>query len=364
MNPGRELRAARNAPPPTAALISALRAALLAARIAGPDVALQMMSDKGLAHHHVRLAGSGLIARVPKQSQMGLGPSEGLDYEVACFEQAADSGHVPRVRARLAPSPGLPRGALLVEEVIGRAARLPGDLPAIAAALAAIHSLPLPAPARRVPLLDLGDPLAALAAEIQAQAIHLDAAGLEPPALGGIRRIQAQWHRVCARSERPARRLIAFDAHPGNFLIDRAGRAILVDLEKARYSHPPLDLAHATLYTSTTWDVASSATLCCADVQTLYRTWEGACDLGRTQRAWFVPLRAAMWLWSITWCAQWRVLSPRAPRPHAASSDWSRQHSAPALVEHVRDRVDAYLSPAGVDFVIEELATLADAWAA
>ena len=322
------------------------------------------MSDKGLAHHHVRLVGTGLIARLPKHSQMGLGARDSLNYEAACYDHAARSGHVPRVRGRLAPDAGLPRGALLVEEVIGRPARLPDDLPAIARALAAIHSLSLPAPAQRAPLLDVTDPLDALASEIDAQAIHLDAAGLDTAALQGIREVQAQWRRDRARRDRPARRLIAFDAHPGNFLIDGTGKALLVDLEKARYSHPPLDLAHSTLHTSTTWDVASRATLAPADVLAAYATWEAACDLGRSQRAWFAPLRGAMWLWSITWCAQWRVLSPRAPAADGSGADWSEQHSARALVEHVRGRVDEYLGPAGVDFVREELAALRHTWAA
>ena len=37
------------------------------------------------------------------------------------------------------------------------------------------------------------------------------------------------------------------------------GCAVLVDLEKCRYSYAQPDLAHATRYTSTTWDAASSA---------------------------------------------------------------------------------------------------------
>ena len=340
------------------ALLAALRQAL---RTDGSDLAdapLQPMSDTGLAHHHVRLVGSGLIARLPKQSQMGLAAQDNIDYEAACFVRAAASGHVPRIAGTLAAGPALPRGALLVEEVIGRPPRLPEDLRAIAQALAAIHSLPLPEPALRPPLLDADDPLQALRQEIEVQAIHLDAARLEPAARATIERVRAAFETSCARAARPARRLIAFDAHPGNFLIRDDGRAMLVDLERARYSHPPLDLAHATLYTSTTWDVATRAELTTAQVAATYAAWGHACEFGPGQRQWLVPLRAAMWLWSVTWCAKWRVLSPREAQPGADGEDWSHRHTDDALVRHVRERVDCYLSGAIIERVVDEFAML------
>ena len=354
------------------ALLSGLRDALRAARAgmagAPPHVAdapphtadapLQLMSDKGLAHHHVRLVGTGLIARLPKQSQMGLPAQQNLDHEAACFQRAAASGHVPRIVGLLPPGTALPRGGLLVEEVMGRPARLPEDLGAIAQALAAIHSLPLPEPALRPPLLDANDPLDALRLEIELQACHLDEAGLAPAARALIDSVRNTFAACCAQAARPARRLIAFDAHPGNFLVRDDGTAMLVDLEKARYSHPPLDLAHATLYTSTTWDVASRAELTPAQVAGAYAAWQRASDLGRSQRRWLVPLRAAMWLWSVTWCAKWRVLSPREAQAGVDGEDWSHQHTAQALVTHVRERVDCYLSTPVVERVVDELAVL------
>jgi hypothetical protein len=344
--------------PGVQALLQGLREALRAEPGAPAHGGLEMLSDKGLAHHHVRLLGTGLLARLPKQSQMGLPASENLAYEASCFQRAAASGHVPRLGATLAPSAALPRGGLLVEEVVGRAARLPQDLGAIAAALAALHSLPPPEPALRPPLQDAADPLRTLQQEIDHQAVHLASAGLEPAAWAQIERVRQQLHRCCVRSERPARRLIAFDAHPGNFLLRESGRAILVDLEKARYSYPPLDLAHATLYTSTTWDVDSCAELTPQHVASAYRVWEGACDLGSSQRAWLLPLRAAMWLWAVTWCAKWRALSPHQAAVAPAGEDWSQALTAQALVDHVRGRVDCYLGRAAIERVADEMATL------
>ena len=340
---------------PHAVLLASLCKALGDARSPFAGSALQPLADKGLAHHHVRLLGTGLLARVPKQSQMGLGAAANLAYEAACYERAAASGHVPRVVATLPPGAALPRGALLVEEIIGRCARLPDDLPAIAEAFAALHSLPLPPAAERAPLIDAADPLLALRAEIEAQAAYLDPAALPPGVRARVDAALGQLSRLCVQAQRPPRRLIAFDGHPGNFLVRGDGRAVLVDLEKARYSHPPLDLAHATLYTSTTWDLDSAAELSTAQVLAFYESWQQRCDIGSQLAAWFVPLRAAMWLWSVTWCAKWRVLSPRQSRRGTRGEDWSREHSSEALIAHVRERVDCYLAAPAVERVLEEL---------
>jgi hypothetical protein len=350
--------------PPQAALLAQLRAALRGARSPLADAALVPLGDKGLAHHHVRLVGTGLLARCPKQSQMGLDAAANLAYEAACYQRAAASGHVPRVEGVLPVSAALPRGALLVEEVVGRSARLPEDLEAIAGGFAAIHSLPLPAADARAPLQDPADPLAALRAEIDAQAAYLDAAALLPGARALVDLVRAQFLRDGAHRAAPPRRLIAFDGHPGNFLVRADGRAMLVDLEKARYSHPPLDLAHATLYTSTTWDIDSRAELTPTEVLAFYEAWQQRCDIGVALRPWFVPLRAAMWLWSVTWCAKWRVLSPRVAHPGADGEDWSREHSSAALIAHVRSRVDCYLARPAIERVVAELDALREAFGA
>ena len=327
-----------------AGLIGALRASLREACPAYAGVPLQAMADKGLAHHHVRLVGTGVIARLPKPSQMGLGAQANLDYQAACFARASASGHAPTLHSMLAPTPTLPRGGLLVEEIHGSAARLPRDLPAIAMALAAIHSLPLPPPSQRAPLRDPADSLRALRTEIDAQAAHLESAPLEARSRQAIAAAFTRLDAAMDKLDLPQRRLISFDAHPGNFLLRDNGRAVLVDLEKARYGEPPLDLAHATLYTSTTWDVASYAELSVPQVMGAHDTWSRHFEGAAAWRPWFVPLRAAMWLWALSWCAKWRALSGRDAVPGGDGEDWSQQQSADTLVRHVRERVDCYLS--------------------
>jgi len=334
--------------------LAALRRALLVADHPLAHHALEAMPDKGLAHDHVRLVGSGWLARIPKQSQMGLEAAHNLAYQGACFERSAPGGHTPQLHSVLPPSNLLPRGALLVQEIVGRPARLPHDLPAIVTALASLHTLELPAPADRPPLLDAADPLQDLLQEITAQAAYLEQAQVTPMVILAVERQTQGLFRLCAQAPRPPRCLIAFDGHPGNFIVLADGTAVLVDLEKCRYAYPGLDLAHATLYTSTTWDLHTHAVLSQCEVVAAYRAWAAAAGLlAEASLAWQVPLRRAMWLWSITWCAKWRVLSRQRASTSVAGEDWSAERSAVRLVTHVRERVDHYLSDPVVDRVLQ-----------
>ena len=353
-------------------LLTSLHAALAAQGCAWASLPLERLKDKGLAHDHVRLVGTGVLARIPKQSQLQLSAMDNLAYQSACFERASAAGHAPHLFSVLPPSLHLPRGALLVEEIIGRNAVLPGDLGLIVQALASIHALPLPDAAQRHPLINAPDPLQALLHEVSEQALHVSAAAVGGHVESVIKAELVRLRNACAQGGRPPRHLIAFDGHPGNFIIrGRAGlqsdsqsaspgQAVLVDLEKCRYSYPGLDLAHATLYTSTTWDLDSHAVLHLADVVSAYATWGAAvgAQAARAAQAWHVPLRRAMWLWSITWCAKWRAVSGDAAHASADGEDWSTEHSDGALVAHVRGRVDHYLSAAVVAQVLGEFDAL------
>lgn len=339
--------------------LAALRGALRACP-EWADAPLVPLADKGLAHLHVRLSGTGVLARIPKQSQLALPPDANLRHQQACFDRACDGGHAPRLLGVLPVSADLPRGALLVEEIAGCPVALPDDLVSVARALAALHRLPLPPPPARAPLADAADPLQELVAEIERQAGHLAAAGLGAEVRQQIEGELARLRELARSEERPQRRLIAFDAHPGNFILRHPGHAVLVDLEKCRYSYPGLDLAHATLYTSTTWDVESRAVLSLQEVASFYADWSQAAgpELAHAAAPWHVPLRHAMWLWSLTWCCKWRALAQQAPRSPQAGEDWSAAHSDPSLVEHVRERVEHYLSAPVIRRVQEELHAL------
>jgi hypothetical protein len=349
-------------------LIEALRLDLLHQWPQGgpwSHASLQPLSAKGLAHDHVRLGATRWLARIPKQSQMQLAAVDNLRYQQVCFDRASETGHSPRCLHVLEPSACLPRGALIVEEVTGRAAALPGDLGAIAECMAAIHRLPLIERSTAAPLLYADDPVQAMLQEIQVQASYIPQASLDGAVLQCIQAELRALEALCANAERPLRRLIAFDGHPGNFVISTSTsgklKAWLVDLEKCRYSYPGFDLAHASLYTSTTWDVDVYAELSVDQVFGFYEAWAQAVDtqLADASLAWHLPLRRAMWLWSLTWCAKWRVASRVAASQQASGEDWSAENLDAGLVAHVRDRVDHYLSPACVASVVEEFDALA-----
>jgi thiamine kinase-like enzyme len=342
-------------PPATDPLCQALARALAQQGNSHHNAPLERLKDKGLAHDHIRLVGTGMLARIPKQSQMQLGAVDNLAYQSVCFRRASTTGYAPRLMGKLLACEDLPRGALLVEEIVGRHAALPSDLTAIVQSLAALHALALPPSEARAPLLSAPDPLRDLLVEVQTQASYFAASDAAPAAVAMVQAELAKFKLLCDGSLRPAQCLIAFDGHPGNFVVRADGRAMLVDLEKCRYSYASLDLAHATLYTSTTWDIDSQTVLDTAEIAQAYATWEHSVGsaVAQAARSWHVPLRRAMWLWSVTWCAKWRATSAAAARADGDGEDWSSQRSSDALVAHVRERTAHYLAPATVQAVMQ-----------
>jgi thiamine kinase-like enzyme len=325
--------------------------------------ALCPMKTKGLAHDHIALEGSGYLLRIPKQSQMKLNAADNLAYQAACFERKQTSGHTPRILHTIQPCPALPLGALVVEHIRGRTARLPWDLPRITEALAAIHSLPLPDKNKRHPLQDFDKPLEAAMREIEAQADYLEKAQLENEVYKTITAELDAAKRFVAESDTLPLSLIAFDAHPGNFIIESSGRAVLVDLEKGRYSCGAFDMAHATLYTSTTWDVATHAVLSQDEIREAYERWLSHLpkDMAQAMRPYILPIRRMMWLWSVTWCAKWRVEHQRDiehDNSDSSEENWSAALSPDSLISHVKDRTNHYLSSDSIEHVRRDWASI------
>ncbi|BBK33643.1 Ser/Thr protein kinase RdoA (MazF antagonist) [Stella humosa] len=313
-----------------------------------PD-ALSPLAAGGVAHDHVRILGTGLLARVPRVSQMAMAARDNLLYQAECFRRLAASGATPRLAGVIEPGCGLPMGALLVEDVAGRPARVPADLPAIATALAAIHRLPVPA--ERAPLVDHTDPVAGTWAVIQGQAVHFAAA----PASAAVRAAldaECAWAAalVAAPPHPPApRTLVGTDTHPGNFLIAGDGRAMFVDAEKALYGTPAIDIAHVTLATSVLWSAPDATPVGAADILAFERAWlaELPADLGNALRPWVRPMRRLTWLRSMSWFARWWVLSRDDPAWSAAALD-------AGLADHIRGRVRQFFTDAMVEAVRAE----------
>lgn len=309
------------------------------------------MAVKGLAHEHFRVGDRGWVLRVPKQSQFALSARDNLAYQAACFARVSASGHTPELGAVLPPDTALPMGALVVQEIVGRPPRLPADLPALASAMARVHALPVPAAGDRPPLADHSDAVAGALQEIEAQAAYLEVADLDAAAKAEIA-AELAWARdfaaQVAGADQPVR-LVLTDTHPGNFLIDADGRAVIVDLEKALYGSPGTDLAHATLYSSTTWDPDTHADLSVRQLGAYYRQYLEIVgpELAARIRPWLTAMRRITFLRAITWCVMWSVEHRRAARAAADENarDWSAETTDPAVIAHVADRVALYLHP-------------------
>ena len=314
---------------------------------------LRFLQDTGLAHAHVCLGDSGQLLRIPKQSQVGLNPELHLAHEAICFQAAAPSLVTPALHQVLAVSPALPRGALVLDYIDGVPSALPQHLAQLSESLARIHRVDVPQASHRHLSLP-ENPLVSMIQEIQIQAEFLARAGVSVCVQNRVREQLEIATRLAGLTERPPESLITFDAHPGNFLIDKKGAAWMVDLEKCRISYPGFDLAHSTLYTSTTWDMNSYAVLGVHDIACAYQSWEQAFGArGADHRPWHVPLRRLMWLWSTTWCAKWLALSRTAPGADNGQN-WSESNNETALNAHVRDRASHYLEPAVIDAIVSE----------
>ena len=285
-------------------------AALLPTSPATDGHTLSILTTKGISHDHWRIGDSGLVLRVSRMSQWAMAPDQQLTYEATAFERAAASGHCPRLRGTVPVSEALPRGALIVELIDGRPPRLPGDLAAIADAFIAIHQLPVPPSDRQPPLQIHARPIAATLRVIEEQAAYLPDADLSADARTMIDE-ELAWAREFATHGEPdiALCLVGTDTHPGNFLIDREGKAWFVDLEKALYGVPPIDLAHATLAVATGWDPDSATRLTTAQVGVFYRRYLDRLDpeLAAEMSLWLLPLRRLTWLRTMTWFARWQT---------------------------------------------------------
>ena len=324
--------------------------------------ALQLMPEKGLAHDHVRIVGTGLLLRVPRQSQFAFAAADNLAYQSACFERASRGAHAPRLHGVLPPSRDVPMGALIVDEIKGRTVELPVDLAALAECLASIHRLDVPLPQDRPPLADHSDPVAGTLAFIEEQARYLDDATDDVEAISLINE-ELTWAREFAQesalNSQPTT-LVASDTHPGNYVVDRTGRAYIVDLEKALYGSPAIDLAHCTLYTSTTWDTAASYVIDPNDVIAFYKSYFDCIEPALVQalKPWLMPLRRLTWLRSTTWSAKWRVesrkLSVSGKEAAENTEDWSADNRDAQLMAHVEDRTRDFLSAATIDRIRSE----------
>ena len=304
---------------------------------------LKPLPATGTAHGHVRLP-DGLLARVAYAHEGDRAAAARLHAQAEAFRHLAPARRTPGLHDLIEPRPGLPGGALIVDCIEGRAPRLPDELAAIADTLVRLHGLPLPAPGSAIARQD--NPfLETLAAVEQNAGRFLDKAVSDPGARAEITEELGLVRGMAQALERRAQPLtIALaDTHPGNFIVDRRGIAWFVDLEKVHVGSPAIDLAHATLATSTEWHPAVARVLSPAEVRAFYTHY-----LDRVRRRdaealepWLMPMRRLTWLRTTLFMARWRVQTRQARDP-ADPAQWSDAGLAPAMKLHIEARIDHY----------------------
>lgn len=321
------------------ALLAVLRERPAFSHLTAAD--LQPLPATGTAHGHVRLP-NGRLARIAYAHDGDPTAAARLQAQAEAFRHLEPSGRTPRLHEVIAPRPGLPGGALVVDFIAGGAPQLPAELDAMADTLARIHALPLPPanspiPRQQNPFLET---LAAI--ELNAQRF-LDRAVADPEARAEIveelRAMRAPAP-VFAAQAQPLTVALA-DTHPGNFIVDGDGRAWFVDLEKVHVGSPAIDLAHATLPTSTLWHPDVGTLLSRAEVQGFYDLYLDKVGARQVEalRPWLLPMRRLTWLRTTLFMARWRVQT-QSPRDPSDPGQWSDAGLEPAMRDHIDARIE------------------------
>jgi aminoglycoside phosphotransferase (APT) family kinase protein len=321
------------------ALLAALRRRPAFSALTAGD--LKPLPATGTAHGHVRLPG-GLLARVAYAHDGDPTAAARLAAQAAAFRHLAPAERTPRLHDVIAPGAGLPGGALIIDYIDGRAPHLPDELEAMADTLARIHALPLPPTGSPIPRQK--NPFIETLEAIEQNALRfLDKAVPDPGARAEIAeelRLMRGMALAFAQRAQPLTVALA-DTHPGNFIVDRAGSAWFVDLEKVHVGSPAIDLAHATLATSTLWHPAVGKVLSPAEVKGFYDAYFA--KVGASQAAllapWLLPMRRLTWLRTTLFMARWRVQT-RSPRDPADPTQWSDAGLEPAMKAHIDACID------------------------
>jgi hypothetical protein len=301
---------------------------------------LKPLPATGTAHGHVRLPND-LLARVAYAHEGDRGAGARLAMQADAFRHLVPAGRTPRLHDVIEPRPGLPGGVLVVNRIEGRAPILPGELGAMADTLVRIHSLPLPAAGSSIPRQE--NPFLETLAAIEQNALRfLDKAVPDSGARAEIAeelRLMRDMAPAFATQAQPLTVALA-DTHPGNFIVDRDGIAWFVDLEKVHVGSPAIDLAHATLATSTLWHPDVGKVLSRAEVQAFYTLYLEKVGRGQASRLepWLLPMRRLTWLRTTLFMARWRVQT-REPRDPADPTQWSDAGLAPAMKAHIDARI-------------------------
>jgi hypothetical protein len=309
----------------------------------------------GTAHGHVRLA-TGLLARVAYAYDGDAAAGIRLHTQAAAFRYLEQAGRTPRLHEVMHPRPGLPGGALIVDFIDGHAPRLPGELGAMAETLARIHALPLPSVGSPIPRQT--NPFLETLEAIELNAMRfLDKAVTDPGARAEIAeelRLMRGMALALGKRQQPLCVALA-DTHPGNFIVDSSGIAWFVDLEKVHVGSAAIDLAHATLPTSTLWHPDVGRALTALQIRRFQDDYLGRIGKKKAEalRPWLVPMRRLTWLRTTLFMARWRV-ETRAPRDPSNPTQWSDSGLDHKMKRHIDARIDQFFTREAIGFIRSE----------
>ena len=320
-------------------LLAALRERPAFSALTAAD--LKPLPATGTAHGHVGLP-NGLLARVAYAHEGDETAASRLATQAEAFRHLAPAGRTPRLHDVIEPRRGLPGGALIVDLIDGRAPRLPDELGLMADTLAHIHALPLPPAGAPIPRQQ--NPFLETLAAIEQNAMRfLDKAVPDAGARAEIAEelgLMRGMALAVGKRQEPLTVALA-DTHPGNFIVDQDGIAWFVDLEKVHVGSPAIDLAHATLATSTLWHPDVGKVLSSAEVQRFYTLYLE--KVGPRQAAslkpWLQPMRRLTWLRTTLFMARWRVQT-HSPRDPSDPTQWSDAGLEPTMKVHIDQRID------------------------
>jgi len=302
---------------------------------------LKPLSATGTAHGHVRLPG-GLLARVAYAHEGDPTAAARLHEQAEAFRHLAPAGRTPRLHDVIEPRAGLPGGALIVDFIDARPPRLPDELAALADTLVRIHALPLPSagspiPRQKNPFLETLEAIELNAMRFLDKAVPDSGARAE---IAEELRLMRGMALAFAQRAQPLTVALA-DTHPANFIVDLRGLAWFVDLEKVHVGSPAIDLAHATLPTSTLGHPDVGKMLSRAEVQGFYDIYLEKVEKKQAAslQPWLVPMRRLTWLRTTLFMARWRVQT-RSPRDPTDPTQWSDAGLDPAMKAHIDARID------------------------
>ena len=308
----------------------------------------QPLPATGTAHGHVRLR-DGRLARIAYAHEGDASAAGRLHAQAAAFRHLEPAGRTPRLHEVIEPRAGLPGGALIVDFIDGRAPRLPDETDLMADTLARLHALPLPAASAPIPRQ--GNPFLETLEGIELNAMRfLDKAVPDASARAEIAdelRAMRGLLPILGRTVQPLTVALA-DTHPGNFIVDR-NIAWFVDLEKVHVGSPAIDLAHATLPTSTLWHPDVGTRLTEEEVQRFYDSYLARIGTEKAEalRPWLVPMRRLTWLRTTMFMARWRV-ETRSLRDPSNPSQWSDAGLDVRMKTHIDRCIDECFSSAAI----------------